>query len=160
MRVKFGVIGGVENKMAVPKRNRNKAVAKASATTKKPVGKIASTKHTKAISKVASMKHKKRIPPPPGPETSWDEQADYEEKYSVVEQEEAGYLEEVKDKKFLADLAKSARAQRLREQREQVNISLESVQYAKLKKLAKRKHLSPSTLARCWLLERLTDESA
>ena len=97
----------------------------------------------------------KRIPPPPGPDASWEEQSSYFDKYSLDEVEKAGYFQPVNDKKFLDELARSARAQ---QKREQVNISLEPEQVVQLKRIAKRKHLSPSTLARVWLLDRLIDE--
>ncbi len=143
----FGATEGEVSSMNATKKTAAKSKSAVASKTKKPAG------------KVASNTQNKRIPPPPGPKVSWDEQADYMEKYSLVQQEKAGYLVEVTDKKFLDDLAKSARAQRLREQREQVNVSLEPAQYLKLRKMAKRMHLSPSTLARCWLLERLSKEA-
>jgi hypothetical protein len=114
-----------------------------------------STRPKKSNRKNESTKKGKRIPSPPSQDASWEEQSGYLDKYTFVEREKAGYLKPVKDDKFVDELARSATVQKTREQ---VNISLEPDQFVQLKKIAKLRHLTPATLARAWLLDRLTDE--
>jgi hypothetical protein len=130
-------------------------VVKVSTKSARKNKKINSARPKKNVPKNKSNKKSKHIPPPPGQDASWEEQSNYLDKYSFVEREKAGYLKPVNDDNFLDELAHSATAQKTREQ---VNISLEPDQFVQLKKIAKRKHLTPATLARAWLLDRLIDE--
>ena len=105
---------------------------------------------------------KKSIPPPPGPEVSWEEQAAYFEKYGMSELEQAGYLESMtkEDLKFVKQVQEAARARiAQRKSRFQLNILFQDDQLSKFLAMAKRKHIPPSTLAKSWILERLDQES-
>ncbi len=109
-------------------------------------------------------KSEKKMPPPPGPEVSWEEQSAYFEKYGLDELEKAGYLEPMtqEDQAFVKQVQKVARtriAERERKDRSQLNISFAEDQLSKFLNLAKRKHIPPSTLAKSWILERLDKES-
>jgi hypothetical protein len=94
------------------------------------------------------------VPAPPGPDATAEELCAYYDKYDLVEQERAGHLKPV-ESKHRRELAESVVAYR---KRAQVNVSLDQDQFVKLERLAKRKHLSIATLARCWVLERLSSE--
>ena len=130
--------------------------SKLSTTSDKQSKKTKSTRPKNKNRKIESIKKGKRIPSPPNQDTSWEEQSSYLDKYTFVEREKAGYLRPVNDEKFIDEVAHSATVQKTREQ---VNISLEPDQFVLLKKIARLKHLNPATLARAWLLDRLTEES-
>ena len=107
------------------------------------------------------IKSKKKIPPPPGPEVSWEDQSAYFEKYGLDELEKADYLEPMtkEDLAFVEQVQKTARAHIAeRTNRPQLNISFAEDQLSKFLNLAKSKHIPPSTLAKSWILERLDRE--
>ena len=112
--------------------------------------------------KQKSKTTKKTIPPPPGPDVSWEEQAAYFEKYGMGELEQAGYLEPMtkEDLKFVKQVQDAARTRiAQRKTRSQLNILFQDDQLTKFLAIAKRKHIPPSTLAKSWILERLDQES-
>ena len=57
------------------------------------------------------------IPPPPGPDASWEEQSEYLERYSLEQREAAGYAKVVHEPKFFEELRQSAIAQRKRKKK-------------------------------------------
>src|SRR5271166_641977 len=105
---------------------------------------------------------KKSIPPPPGPDVSWEEQAAYFEKYDLNELEQAGYLQPMnkEDIRFVEQVQEAARTRiAQRKSRSQLNICFQDDQLSQFLAIAKRKHIPPSTLAKSWILERLDQES-
>jgi hypothetical protein len=104
----------------------------------------------------------REIPPPPGKNASWDEQAAYFEKYDWEDLKKAGYVKPLtdEDKKFVEEVRKAARDNlAAKAARAQLNISFQNEQLTRFLEHAKRKHISPSTLAKSWILERLDKET-
>jgi hypothetical protein len=114
------------------------------------------------MSKMKEKKPAKKIPAPPGPEVSWEEQAAYFEKYGMEELEKAGYMRDLtaSEKDELEELSELARKRvEARKSRSQLNLSFPDKELSRFMKYAERRHIPPSTLARAWILERLDEES-
>jgi len=103
-----------------------------------------------------SINRKSKPIPPLADDASLEGEAEYYDKYSMVDLLKAGYLEDVDDPQVFEEMKEAAANYR---KRQQVNISLNAEQFSLLEKLAKKRHLSPSTLVRSWLLERLENEA-
>lgn len=118
------------------------------------------TRRTKSPEKSArsgkSIEVKSKNVPPLPENASFEEEAEYYDKYSMIDLLDAGYLKEVDEPLIREELKEAVANYR---KRQQVNISLSAEQFFLLEKLAKKRHLSPSTLVRSWLLERLENEA-
>jgi hypothetical protein len=119
--------------------------------------KIRSTKiPAKSARSTKTVDRKSKKIPPLAENATMEEEAEYYDKYSMIDLLDAGYLKEVDEPLIREELKEAVANYR---KRQQVNISLSAEQFSLLEKLATRRHLSPATLVRCWLLERLDNEA-
>jgi hypothetical protein len=106
--------------------------------------------------------NKDETPGPPDADASWEEQAAYLEKYGLEELEKAGHLRALTkdDESFVQEVKVEAR-RRIgeRKARGQLNLAFSPDQLNRFKEYANRKHITPSTLAKAWILERLDEEA-
>jgi hypothetical protein len=112
-------------------------------------------------SKGKSSIPKRVIPPPPGPEASWEEQCDYLDKYDFVEREKAGYVREVteEEERVFDEIAESARVHLHRERgMREMTMFLDPPLYLILEKVAKRRRMWPAQLAERWLGQRIAKQ--
>src|SRR5438132_8006930 len=91
----------------------------------------------------------KKIPPPPGPEASYDEIIAYHSKYTLDELEKAGYAEEV-PREELEELSASAAYYMLC--RDGLLLKLPCKEYELLSRLAARKNTAVETLVKRWIV--------
>jgi len=117
---------------------------------------------TTSVFNMSKNKQKNDIPPPPGPNAAWQDQAAYFEKYEMDQLKEAGHLEPLseEDEKFIGRVKEEA-GQRIsaRQTRAQLNLALSQEQLNRFTRYANKKHIPPSTLAKAWILERLDQEA-
>lgn len=108
---------------------------------------------------MSKKKVRKQIPPPPGADSSWEEQAAYFEKYEPAELVKAGHLQPLtpEGEKFVEKVR--TQVQENRKARGQLNLALTPEQLNRFTQYANKKHIPPSTLAKAWILERLDQEA-
>jgi len=93
-----------------------------------------------------------RIPPPPGPDATYDEIIAYHSKYTLDELEKAGYAEEPPLGE-LEDLEASATYELLRNYGLRLKLSRKEAQ--ELARLATKERLTAERLVTRWIKERL-----
>ena len=97
-----------------------------------------------------------KIPPPPGPEASYDEIIAYHSTYTLDELEKAGYVEEPSPEE-VEELTASATYSLLCEKG--LHLKLTRKDYERLSRLAARQDVAPEDLVKKWIHERLREES-
>src|SRR5262249_13576197 len=97
-----------------------------------------------------------KIPPPPGPEASYDELIAYHSKYSLDELEQAGYAEDASPE-HVKEVA--ARAEYHFLCKHGLHVQLARKDYQQLSRLAAQEDVPAADLVKKWIKERLRDES-
>ena len=97
-----------------------------------------------------------KIPPPPGPEASYDEIIAYHSTYTLDELEKAGYAKEPSPKE-VEGLTASAAYWLLCEKG--LHLTLSRKNYEQLSRLAARHDVAPEDLVKKWIRERLREEA-
>jgi hypothetical protein len=95
-----------------------------------------------------------KIPPPPGPEASYDEIIAYHSKYTLDELERAGYTEEPSPEE-VEGVAAAAAAWLLC--RKGLHLKLARKDYEQLARLAAREDVAVEDLVKKWIKQRLAD---
>lgn len=108
------------------------------------------------------MAKSRKLPPLPGQDASWKEQAAYFEQHSPEELEAAGFWRPLTEEEANeAELERQTMETEVLKRRKtkQFNFRLEVDELARFEALAEHLHIPPSTLARAWILQRLDQET-
>jgi hypothetical protein len=104
----------------------------------------------------SKSRRKAKIPPPPGPEASYDELIAYHSKYTLDELEKAGYTEDASPE-HIRDVAASATYWFLC--RDGVHFKLTRKEYEQLSRLAAQQDVPAEDLVKQWVKQRLREEA-
>jgi hypothetical protein len=97
-----------------------------------------------------------KIPPPPGPEASYDEVIAYHSQYTLDELEKAGYTEEPSPKEVLEV---TAAAEYWHLCQNGLHVQLTRKDYERLARLAARQEVASEELVKTWVKQRLAEET-